>query len=73
MTEQTERERALDVVTRVVTEADEDSAVDEDDLDPEAVAAEPEAPLPVEPEPIRPVDDPEPPATGAGQRPTTAG
>ena len=61
-------------VARVVTEADEDGAVDETDLDAGAVVVEPEGPLPVEPEPIRPVnDDPEPPATGAGQRPTTTG
>jgi preprotein translocase subunit YajC len=61
-------------VARVVTEADEDGAVDETDLDADGLVAEPEGPLPVEPEPIRPVnDDPEPPATGAGQRPTTAG
>jgi preprotein translocase subunit YajC len=61
-------------VARVVTDADEDGAVDETDLDTDAVTAEPEGPLPVEPEPIRPVgNDPEPPATGAGQRPTTAG
>ncbi len=61
-------------VARVVTEDDEDAEVDEADLDTDEVAAESERPLPVEPEPIRPVnDDPEPPATGAGQRPTTAG
>jgi preprotein translocase subunit YajC len=61
-------------VARVVTEADEDTEVDEADLDADEVVAEPEGPLPVEPEPIRPVNDgPEPPATGAGQRPTTAG
>jgi preprotein translocase subunit YajC len=61
-------------VARVVTEGDEDTELDETDLDDDAVTAEPERPLPVEPEPIRPVnDDPEPPATGAGQRPTTAG
>ena len=61
-------------VARVVTEADEDGAVDETDLDADAVVAEPEGPLPVEPEPIRPVnEDPEPPTTGAGPRPTTAG
>jgi preprotein translocase subunit YajC len=61
-------------VARVVTEGDEDTAVDGTDLDDDALAAEPGGPLPVEPEPIRPVgDDPEPPATGAGQRPTTAG
>jgi preprotein translocase subunit YajC len=61
-------------VARVVTEGDEDTAVDEADLDADEVVAEPEGPLPVEPEPIRPVNDgPEPPTTGAGQRPTTAG
>ena len=60
-------------VSRVVTESDEDGVVDEVDLDADEVV-EPEGPLPVEPEPIRPVDDDrEPPATGAGQRPTTAG
>lgn len=61
-------------VARVVTEGDEDTELDETDLDEDAVTVEPESPLPVEPEPIRPVnDDREPPATGAGQRPTTAG
>ena len=61
-------------VARVVTEADEDGAMDETDLDADAVVAEPESPLPVEPEPIRPVNnDPEGPATGTGQRPTTTG
>ena len=61
-------------VARVVTEGDEDGVVDEADLDADEVAAEPEGPPPVEPEPIRPVnDDREPPASGAGQRPTTAG
>jgi preprotein translocase subunit YajC len=61
-------------VARVVTDSDEDTALDGTDLDDDALVAEPEGPLPVEPEPIRPVDDnPEPPATGAGQRPTTAG
>ncbi|HZA05636.1 MAG TPA: preprotein translocase subunit YajC [Propionibacteriaceae bacterium] len=61
-------------VARVVTEGDEDTELDETDLDEDAVTVEPEGPLPVEPEPIRPVnDDREPPATGAGQRPTTAG
>ena len=61
-------------VARVVTEGDEDTAVDEADLDADEVTAGPERPLPVEPEPIRPVDDDrEPPATGAGQRPSTAG
>ena len=38
-------------VARVVTEADEDGAVDETDLDADDVVAEPEGPLPVEPEP----------------------
>ena len=61
-------------VARVVTEADEDTVVDETDLDTDAVVTEQEGSLPIGPEPIRPVtDDPEPPATGAGQRPTTAG
>jgi len=61
-------------VARVVTEDDEDTVVEEADLETDDVAAEPAGPLPAEPEPIRPVtDDPEPPATGAGQRPTTAG
>ena len=61
-------------VARVVTEADEDGAMEETDLDADAVVAEPESPLPVEPEPIRPVNnDPEGPATGTGQRPTTTG
>ena len=61
-------------VARVVTEADEDSEMDESDLDADALVDEPTGPLPVEPEPIRPVnDDPEPPATGGGQRPTTTG
>jgi preprotein translocase subunit YajC len=60
-------------VARVVTESDEDEVVDEVDLDVDEVV-EPEGPPPIEPEPIRPVnDDREPPATGAGQRPTTAG
>ena len=60
-------------VSRVVTESDEDGVADEVDLD-EAEVVEPEGPLPVEPEPFRPVDDDrEPPASGAGQRPTTAG
>jgi preprotein translocase subunit YajC len=60
-------------VARVVTESDEDEVVDEVDLDADEVV-EPEGPPPIEPEPIRPVnDDREPPATGAGQRPTTAG
>jgi preprotein translocase subunit YajC len=59
-------------VARVVTESDEDGELDEADLADEVV--EPEGPLPVEPEPFRPVDDDrEPPATGAGQRPTTTG
>ncbi len=65
-------------VSRVVTESDEDGAVDDADLDDADLevdeVVEPEGPLPVEPEPIRPVDDDrEPPATGAGHRPTTAG
>jgi preprotein translocase subunit YajC len=61
-------------VARVVTEGDEDTAVDESDLDTDGALTDPNGPLPVEPEPIRPAsDDPEPPATGAGQRPTTAG
>ena len=61
-------------VARVVTDGDEDTAVDATDLDTDGALADPDGPLPVEPEPIRPViDDPEPPATGAGQRPTTAG
>jgi preprotein translocase subunit YajC len=60
-------------VARVVTEGDEDTEVDETDL-ADDVIAEPEGPLPAEPEPIRPVtDDREPPGTGAGQRPNTAG
>lgn len=60
-------------VARVVTESDEDEVVDEVELDADEVV-EPEGPPPIEPEPIRPVnDDREPPATGAGQRPTTAG
>ena len=61
-------------VAREVTEGDEDTEMDEADLDADGMVAEPEGPLPVEPEPIRPVtDDREPPGTGAGQRPTTAG
>ena len=63
-------------VARVVTEADEDGEIDEaDDLaDLDDDVREPGAPLPVEPEPIRPLDDDrDPPATGTGQRPTTAG
>lgn len=62
-------------VSRVVAEGDEDSEVEElDDLEPVDIVEEPAAPLPVEPEPIRPVDDDrDPPATGAGQRPTAAG
>jgi preprotein translocase subunit YajC len=60
-------------VSRVVSESDEDGAMDDADLEVDELA-EPEGPLPFEPEPIRPVDDDqEPPATGAGQRPTTAG
>ncbi len=60
-------------VARAVTESDEDEVVEEVDLDADEVV-EPEGPPPIEPEPIRPVnDDREPPATGAGQRPTTAG
>lgn len=60
-------------VARVVTEADEDSEADEvADLDDDV--REPGAPLPVEPELIRPRDeDRDPPATGTGSRPTTAG
>ena len=61
-------------VARVVTEADEDSEADElaefdDDV------RDTDGPLPVEPEPFRPVDeDRDPPATGSsGSRPTTAG
>ena len=61
-------------VARVVTEADEDSEADDlAELDDDDVR-EPGASLPVEPEPIRPLDeDRDPPATGTGQRPTTAG
>ena len=51
-------------VARVVTESDEDTEMDEADLDTDEVVAEPEGSI---------GDDPEPPATGAGQRPTTAG
>lgn len=60
-------------VARVVTEADEDNEADElDELDDGV--REPGAPLPVEPEPLRPLDDDrDPPATGTGSRPTTAG
>ncbi len=59
-------------VARVVTEADEDSEADEvADFDDVSDA---DAPLPVEPEPLRPVnEDRDPPATGSGSRPTTAG
>ena len=60
-------------VARAVTDADEDGALDASDLEADEVV-EPGGPLPVEPEPIRPVDDDrEPPPTGAGQKPTTAG
>jgi preprotein translocase subunit YajC len=60
-------------VARVVTEGDEDTDLDEADLEADEIT-EPEGPLPVEPEPVRPVDeDREPPAPGAGPRPTTAG
>ena len=51
-------------VARVVTESDEDTEVDEADLDTDEVVAEPESSV---------GDDPEPPATGAVQGPTTAG
>jgi preprotein translocase subunit YajC len=61
-------------VARVVTDDDEDVAEDEIDLDDTDDVAAPQTPLPVEPEPIRPVTDgPEPPATGTGPRPTTTG
>jgi len=60
-------------VARVVADGDEDTEMVETDLADEVVA-EPEGPVPVEPEPIRPVaDETEPPSTGAGQRPTTTG
>jgi preprotein translocase subunit YajC len=60
-------------VARVVTDADEDGPLDASDLEADEVV-EPEGPRPVEPEPFRPVnDDREPPATGAGHRPTTTG
>lgn len=59
-------------VARVVTEDDEDTPGDEEDLADAVV--EPEGSLPVEPEPFRPVDDDrDPPTTGSGSRPTTAG
>ena len=51
-------------VARVVTDDDEDTEVEESDLDTDEVTDAPERPV---------GDDPEPPATGAGQRPTTAG
>lgn len=61
-------------VARLVTEADEDTGVDDvSDLEVDEMV-EPDGPLPVEPEPLRPVnEDRDPPATGAGPRPTTAG
>lgn len=60
-------------VARVVTEADEDSEADElAELDDDV--REPDGLLPVEPEPVRPLnEDRDPPAAGTGQRPTTAG
>lgn len=60
-------------VARVVTDADEDSEADDmAELDDDV--RDPDAPLPVEPEPIRPLDeDRDPPATGTGSRPSTAG
>ena len=51
-------------VARVVTEDDEDTVVEEGDLESDEMVADPSAPV---------RDDPEPPATGAGPRPTTAG
>jgi preprotein translocase subunit YajC len=60
-------------VARVVTEGDEDGEADElTDLDDDV--RETGSSVPVEPEPLRPLDDDrDPPATGPGQRPTTAG
>lgn len=60
-------------VARVVTEDDEDSEADDlAELDDDV--RDEDAPLPVEPEPFRPVnEDRDPPAAGSGSRPTTAG